>query len=70
MYLVIEIQKNADGTVGTLVTSHADKNSAYVKYYTVLAAAAQSAVLVHSAALLTDFGEMVESKAFIHPVEE
>lgn len=70
MFIVFEIQKNADGTMGTLVTTHEDRNAAYVKFYTVLAAAAQSSVLVHSATLMTERGETLENKTFVHPVEE
>lgn len=67
MYIVFEIQTNANGTVGTLVSTYADQNEAESKYHLVLSAAAVSAVPVHSCALLTDEGFLIESKCYKHP---
>ena len=69
MYYVIEIQTNADGTHGTLVYDFTDRNAAFAKYHTVLAAAAQSSVLVHTCVILTREGTLLTSEHFIHPVE-
>lgn len=70
MYYVIEIQTAANGTGSTLVYDYADRNAAYAKYHTVLAAAAQSAVMVHACAILNREGTMLASEHFIHPTEE
>ena len=70
MFYVIEIQTNADGTSGNFVYSFNDKSDADVKYGTLYAIAAKSSVLVHTVIMLTDRGEMMERKAFVHPVEE
>lgn len=55
MYIVFEIQ-NTNGVVGTLVDTFNDRLQAESKYHTILAAAAVSAVPVHSAVLMTDEG--------------
>ena len=69
-YYVIEIQTNTDGTGATLVNDFDDRNAAFAKYYTVLAAAAVSSVLVHACVILTREGAVVANGSFIHPVEE
>ena len=70
MYIVLEIQKNGDGTVGNLVYTYEDKNEAGSKYHSVLASAAVSILPVHTAFLLTDDGFKVESKCYRHGEEE
>ncbi len=55
-YITFEIQSYNDGTVGTLVETFNDRLQAESKYHTILAAAAVSAVPVHSAVLMTDEG--------------
>lgn len=54
-YLVIELQSN-NGSVANIVTDFPDRLQAESKYHTILAAAAVSAVPVHSAVLMTDEG--------------
>lgn len=66
MYIVIEIQKNADGIMSDIVTSFNTLSEAYNKYYSVLAFAAISKLPVHSAALMSEEGFVVESKCFKH----
>lgn len=70
MFYVIEIQTNADGTSGNFVFSFTDRSDADAKYGTIYAAAAKSSVLVHTVVLMTDRGDTLEHKAFVHPVEE
>lgn len=65
-YLVIEIQANADGTVGNIVTSHDSLNAAYSKFYAVLSAAAVSSVARHSAVIMDDTGYVHGRNSFIH----
>ena len=65
-YIVIELQTNADGTVGNLVTSHDSRDAAESKYHTVLAAAAVSALPCHAATLLTSEGFMLDTKCYKH----
>lgn len=69
-YIVLEIQTNSDGNVGTLVTSYSDRDLAESKYHLVLSAAAVSQLPVHSCALVTDEGFLIESKAYKHQEPE
>lgn len=66
MYIVIEMQKNTDGHVTTLVTEHATLAEAESKYHSVLAYAAVSVLPCHSAAILSDEGFCVDSKCYKH----
>lgn len=66
MFLVIEIQTNADNTVGTLVTQHETMAQAENKYYTVLAYAAISDLPMHAAMLCYSNGNLIMSKCFSH----
>ena len=68
-YLVIEIQKNADGTVGNFVWTYADINEAESKFHSVLASAAISTVYVHSCALLNEGGFLIKSQSYRHEPE-
>lgn len=65
-YTVIEMQ---NGVVGANVWTYDTINAAENKYHTVLAAAAVSAVEVHSAALLNESGLCVKHESYKHPVE-
>lgn len=66
MYIVIELQKNADGVVSNIVTSHATLAEAESKYYTILAAAAVSDVPVHSAVIISEEGFPVKHQCYKH----
>lgn len=65
-YIVIEIQTNADGTVGNLVTAHDTRNAAESAYHSVLAAAAISALPYHAAVLLTSTGSLLDTRCYEH----
>lgn len=66
MYIVVEIQTRADGTVGTLVTSFTERSSAESAYYNVLASAAISILPMHAAILADNEGLVIESKCYKH----
>lgn len=66
MYVVIEIQTNADNTVGILTSSHNTFPEAQNKYYTVLAYAAISTVPLHSAVILSETGDVLSTEHFVH----
>lgn len=69
-YIVVEIQTNADGTVGTLVSTFNDRNLAESQYHTVLAAAAVSTLPMHSCVLLQNDGRQLAKEFYMHvPVE-
>lgn len=66
MYIVIELQKNAEGAVANLVTSHNTIAEADNHYYSVLASAAISNVPVHSAILVSEEGFPVKYQCYKH----
>lgn len=65
-YIVIEIQTDANGTVGNIVEAFRDKNQAESRFHTILAAAAVSTVPVHAAALLTNEGVQLGCMYYKH----
>ena len=69
-YLILEVQVNADGTVGTVINSYTDKNVAESNYHRVLMAAAISSLPVHTAYMLTESGQTLKSECYIHDVSE
>lgn len=66
MYIVIELQKNAEGVVSNIVTSHDSLAKAESAYYSVLAAAAISNVPVHSAIIVSEEGFPVKHQCYKH----
>lgn len=66
MYIVIELQKNAEGVVSNLVTSFNSLAEAESKYYSVLAAAAVSEIPVHSAIIVSEEGFPVKHQCYKH----
>lgn len=66
MYIVIEIQTNANGTVGTLVDTYQSLQQAESKYHSVLSYAATSALPVHSAVILTSDGLLLKNESYSH----
>jgi hypothetical protein len=65
-YIVIELQKNADGAVANLVTAHNSLAEAESKYYTILASAAINDVSVHSAIIVSEEGFPVKYQCYKH----
>ena len=65
-YIVLEIQTNADGSVGTLTYAFDDQNQAESKYHQVLAAGAISELPMHSAILITNDCTMLKSDVYYH----
>ena len=70
MYIILELQTNADGTVGTLITAYNDKNGAESNYHRVLMAAAISELPMHTAFMLTNDGYVIKSECYKHEVPE
>ena len=64
-YIVIEIQKFADGTIAVPpIATYDTLFGALNKYHTVLAAAAISEVPVHSCVVLTETGQEVRLDSY------
>lgn len=68
MYIVIELQTNADGAVGNLVWAYNSQDEAFSKYHAVLSSAAISALPVHSAVILRNDGLQIAAQSFKHEV--
>jgi len=66
MYIVIELQTNADGSVGNSVWAFATRNEAEQKYHQVLMYAATSSVPVHAATMLENTGYLVKNECYVH----
>ena len=69
-YIVIELQKNSDGSVANLVYAYNTKAQAESKYYAILSAAAVSSVPVHSAIIIQEDAMPVTFKSFSHEVQQ
>lgn len=66
MYIVIELQTNADGVVANLVYQYNSRDEAESKFHYILAAAAVSTLPVHAAVMLTNAGTTVKSEYYRH----
>ena len=66
MYIVIELQTNADGVVSNLVTSHNTLAEAESKFHSIMASAAVNDVPVHSAIIVSEEGFPVAHKCYKH----
>lgn len=69
-YLVIEMQKQADGSLAHLVDAYTDRNTAEQKYHTVLSFAAVSNLPIHTAVIMTDEGAVLKKEVYRHEVTE
>ena len=69
MYIVIELQTMAGGTVGNFVWSYTSRDEAFAKFHTILASAAVSTIPVHAAVILDNKGLQIAAQAFTHEVE-
>jgi hypothetical protein len=65
MFIVIELQKDTDGMVSNLVTSHETLAEAESKYYSILANAAISVVPTHSAIIVSEEGFPVRHECYM-----
>lgn len=64
-YLVIEIQKAADGTIAVPpITTYDNFFDALSRYHTILAAAAVSSVPVHTALVLNEVGQEIRLDSY------
>lgn len=70
VYIVVEAQTAANGTVSTLVNSYTDRNAAEAKFHTVLGAAAVSAVAKHSCIMFSEEGFPLRHECYSHIEEQ
>lgn len=66
MFIVVELQKNTDGVVSNIVTSHDNLAEAESKYYSILASATLSQIPIHSAILVSEEGFPVKHQCYKH----
>lgn len=69
MFIVIELQTNADGSIGNFVWSYTIREQAFAKYHDVLSKAAVSVLPVHAAIILDNHGLQIAAQSFEHEVE-
>lgn len=67
-FIVLEIQKNASGTVSTLATGYDDRPHADAGYYSLLAVCALSNLPKHGAMLITEDGEVYKSEMYTRKI--
>ena len=68
-YILMEIQTQFDGTVGNLVTTYDNREDAESAYYLVLSAAVKSNLMIHTAMLFMNDGNVLMSKNYVHESE-
>lgn len=69
-YIVTEIQTFDTGAISTPSYAYDDRLSAESKYFSILSAAAKSALPVHACVLMTSEGMPLMNKAYTHKVEQ
>ena len=65
-YIVIELQRNSDGTMAVLSDTYSDVASARSSFYTKCGIAVISQVFIHSMVLMNSTGAVLEQKSFRH----
>lgn len=65
MFIVIEMQTNGQ-TTATLTYAFNDRNLAYQKFHTILAAASVSNVEIHTAMIVNEYGITEDRGTFEH----
>lgn len=68
-YLIVEIQRFANGSVAQQTTVHGNRAEAEQRYHEVLMYAAVSDVAVHSAVMLDDTGRRIKGETYNHGEE-
>lgn len=66
MYIVIEMQTDAENNVATIVDTFATQNEADSKFFLILSSAAVSTVPIHAATILRNDGRMVRFESYNH----
>ena len=65
-YLVVEMQKQTDGSMAHIETAFTDRNTAEQKYHEVLSYAAVSTIPIHTAVILSDEGNLIKKETYRH----
>lgn len=70
MFIIIEIQKDANGIVATIITQQANRDQADSTYHSILASAAISSLPEHGAVMLTSDCGFIMGQCYRHGVIE
>lgn len=70
MFIVMELQTNADGQLGNIITTYTDQAEAESKYYQILSYAAVSDIPIHTAMIITSEGLTLKSDCYQHVIPE
>ena len=70
MFVVLELQTNENGSIGSLIYTYNSRAEAESKYHSVLSAAAISDVPVHTAVMMDNRGMNIFSQHYLHEDEE
>ena len=66
MFIVIEIQILQNGNPNILHFEYTERNKAFEKYHYILAEAAVSTCLTHTAVIMTENGQIITREMFQH----
>ena len=69
MYIIVELQTNASGSVSNLVYTADSAQQADQIYHTKLAYAATSPVYLHAVSMLTNDGSPIKNECYYHVQE-
>ena len=71
MYIIMEIQKNNDGSIGVppIITKE-DRNEAESEYCSIRAVAAISKLPQHTVIMMEDNGKLYDFKCYTHEKEK
>lgn len=69
-YIVLEIQKSANGAVALLATAYDDKPHADAAFYSLLAVCALSSLPKHGAMLINENGVTLRSETYERAITE
>ena len=70
MYIVIELQTDANDQTSTITQNYTDRNEAMSRFHQILSFAALSNVRHHSVVILNERGDMERSEHYEHFTEE
>ena len=69
-YIVLEITRNVQGSIGVYPSAKETEEAAWKKYYQILTNAVDSQSPLHGAVIMGADGFVIERKTFMHPIPE
>lgn len=68
-YVVLELQLNSDGTLGSIINQYDERSTAESRYHQILMSASVSELPMHTAFMLTPDGYVLKSECYKHETE-